>query len=197
MKSKPSHPTLSAVLLLLLPFLNPTISITEAQTNDERGLPILADQDSPWCFSCGEYFPENVVAQIPKLQEKKAAAEGYRNVHGGSTETAVVNRYRDAYRVGATLVGLGNFIKVVGLVLAGIIVIGVLSAGNGPFGLAGFFLAAIVGGLFWVCGVIVAAQDQILQATLDNAVASSHFLTNPERADAMGLPRSVADRSGA
>ena len=49
----------------------------------------------------------------------------------------------------------------------------------------------------WVCGVIIAAEGQIPQATLDNAVASSHFLTDPERADAMGLPRSVADRSGA
>lgn len=87
------------------------------------------------------------------------------------------------------------------MVPAGIIVLGSLSASNGLFGggalLAGLFFAAIVGGLFWVCGVIVAAQGQILQATLDNAVASSHFLTDAERADAMGLPRSVAARSGA
>jgi len=100
-------------------------------------------------------------------------------------------------------VGLGNAIKIVGAILAGIIVLSSFwSAGNGPFGIGavlagGFFLAAIVGGLFWVCGVIVAAQGQILQATLDNAVASSHFLTDPERADAMGVPRSVGDRSGA
>jgi hypothetical protein len=117
------------------------------------------------------------------------------------SRSPVVNRYQDAYHVGAALVGLGNTIKVVGVVLAGIIVLGSLSAANGLFGsgavLAGSFFAAIVGGLFWVCGVIVAAQGQILQATLDNAVASSHFLTDPERADAMSLPRSVADRSGA
>jgi hypothetical protein len=117
------------------------------------------------------------------------------------SRSPVVNRYRDAYRVGAAVVGLGNTIKIVGAVLAGIIALGSLSAGNGLFGggavLGGIFLAAIVGGLFSVCGVIVAAQGQILQATLDNAVASSHFLTDPERADAMGLPRSVADRSGA
>lgn len=112
----------------------------------------------------------------------------------------VVLRYRDAYRLGTALVGLGNTIKVVGVVLAGIIVLGSLSSADGPLGggtvVAGIFLAAIVGILFWVCGVIVAAQGEILRATLDNAVASSHFLTNPERADAMGLPRSVANRSG-
>lgn len=113
----------------------------------------------------------------------------------------VVARYRDAYRVGAALVGLGNAIKVVGAILAGIIGLGSLSYGNGPFGggavVAGIFLAAIVGVLFWVCGVIVAAQGQILRATLDNAVASSHFLTDLERADAMGLPRSIADGGAA
>src|SRR5947208_10252311 len=41
MKPKSSHPTpysLYALLLLLLPFLIPTISITEAQTNDQRGI---------------------------------------------------------------------------------------------------------------------------------------------------------------
>lgn len=113
----------------------------------------------------------------------------------------VVNRYRDAYRLGAALVGLGNTIKVVGVALAAIIVLGSLSSGDGPFGggavVAGIFLAVIVGVLFWVCGVIVAAQGEILRATLDNAVASSHFLTDPERANAMGLPRSVAGRSDA
>jgi hypothetical protein len=159
--------------------------------------PIHAEHDSPWCFACGEYFPENIVCEIPKLQRKKVPAEAYRNVHGGSPVTAVVNRYQDAYLVGAALVGLGNTIKIVGAVLAGIIVLGSLSVGSEVLTVAGVFLAAIGGGLFWVCGVIVAAQGQILRATLDDAVASSRFLTDHERADAMGLPRSVADRSGA
>jgi hypothetical protein len=113
------------------------------------------------------------------------------------SRSPVVNRYQDAYHVGAALVGLGNTIKIVGAVLAGIIVLASLSAGGEVLTVAGIFLAAITGGLFWVCGVIVAAHGQILQATLDNAVASSHFLTDSERADAMGLPRSIADRSGA
>jgi len=63
--------------------------------------------------------------------------------------------------------------------------LGSLSSWDGPFGggavVAGIFVAAIVGVLFWFCGVIVAAQGEILRATLDNAVASSHFLTDPER----------------
>jgi hypothetical protein len=58
----------------------------------------------------------------------------------------------------------------------------------------GLFVAAIVGVLFWVCGVIVAAQGQVLRATLDNTVAHSPFLSDHERLDAMGLPRSLAGR---
>jgi hypothetical protein len=43
----------------------------------------------------------------------------------------------------------------------------------------------------------MAALGQILRATLDNAVASSHFLADPERAEVMGLPHSVMERSNA
>jgi hypothetical protein len=97
------------------------------------------------------------------------------------------------------LVGLGNAIKIGGAILGGAILVGSFSAGNGPLGggavAAGIFVAAIVGVLFWVCGVIVAAQGQILRATLDNAVAHSPFLTDQERLDSMGLPRSLADRT--
>ncbi|MCR4339427.1 MAG: hypothetical protein NUW01_06015 [Gemmatimonadaceae bacterium] len=113
----------------------------------------------------------------------------------------IVRRYRDAYRVGAALVALGNTIKIVGAVLGGVIVLGSLGAGDGPFGggavVAGLISAAIGGGLLWVCGVIVAAQGEVLRATLDTAVASSPFLENVERLDAMGLPRSIGDRTAA
>lgn len=98
------------------------------------------------------------------------------------------------------MVGLGNAIKVVGAILAIIIFLVSLGSGNSLLGggavLAGIFIAAIVGMLFWICGVIVAAQGQILLATVDTAVASSHFLTDTERAQAMGLPPNIADRSG-
>ena len=104
----------------------------------------------------------------------------------------VVNRYRDAYRVAAALVALGNSTKFGGVGVS--VVIGLASINLGSFAPAGFVLAAIAGSLFGICGVVVAAHGETLRATLDTAVASSHFLTNPERADAMGLPRSVADR---
>ena len=150
------------------------------------------------CEACGYHSRPGV-----STCEKCGAAFG-----GGSDGTTaqvpasgpVVNRYRDAYRVGAALVGLGNGIKILGAILSGIIILGSLSSasdrfGGGALALTGVFSAVVVGGLFWVCGVMVAAQGQILRATLDTAVASSHFLTDTERADAMGLPRAVANRS--
>ena len=51
MKSNPSHSTpnsLCTILLLLLLFLNPTISITEAQTNDPRGLGVSQQTVNTW-----------------------------------------------------------------------------------------------------------------------------------------------------
>jgi uncharacterized caspase-like protein len=48
MKSNSSHPAICAVLLLLLPFFNPTISTTEGQTNDQRGLRVSEGTVNTW-----------------------------------------------------------------------------------------------------------------------------------------------------
>lgn len=162
---------------------------------------------SDFCSECISR-PDALKYAAEAYEEQAAGSANQGSAAGSANQTStvsesgspVVRRYRDAYRVGAALVGLGNAIKTVGAIIAGIIFLGSLSSGNGPFGgaglaLAGIVLAAVVGILFWVCGVIVAAQGQILRATLDNAVAHSPFLTDYERLDAMGLPRSVADRA--
>lgn len=156
--------------------------------------------ENDWCTKCGEYFPDESKRSLPKLAGSVAAASRRVTVSGDPrSDVSVVSRYRDAYRVGGALVGVGGAIKVIGVVLAAVICLGSLSAGKGPFGsgvvVAGVFVAMIVGVLLWVVGVIVAAQGQILQATLDTAVASSRFMTDAERADAMGLPRALADRT--
>lgn len=122
--------------------------------------------------------------------------------HFGSTidpsTSVMVTRYRDAYRVGTALVGLGNAVKGLGVVLGILIALLSLSAGSNGGGMAflvlpGVFVAVTAGTLIWICGVVVAAQGQLLQATLDSAVAASPFLSHLERLDAMGLPRSIAN----
>jgi hypothetical protein len=155
--------------------------------------------ENDWCTKCGEYFSDEIKKRLPKLAASLAAAPPATLSREPRSDVSVVSRYRDAYRVGGALVGVGSAIKVIGLVLAAIIGLSSMSAGRGLFGsgavVAGIFVALIGGILLWVVGVMVAAQGRILQATLDTAVASSRFLTDAERAEAMGLPRSLADRA--
>lgn len=147
------------------------------------------------CPECGVELPDNVSMNLHRLPYSAEASEGQTpEVATARSGSLVVNRYRDAYRVGAALVTLGNSVKIAGAVLAAVVALASLNLGS--FAIAGFVVAAIGGGLFWVCGVVVAAHGQTLRATLDTAVASSRFLTDVERANAMGLPPSVADRAG-
>jgi predicted membrane protein len=121
---------------------------------------------------------------------------------------AVTKRYRDAYLVANFVTNYGALLKILGIIGGGGIgflgfFIGAAlndtisrnsfgaSRGDGVFftflvifGLIGCFVAAI----FWVLGVLVSAQGQILKASLDGTVNNSPFLTNEERARIMSLP---------
>jgi hypothetical protein len=52
----------------------------------------------------------------------------------------------------------------------------------------GLVLAVIVGGGGFILGTLLAAQGQVLKATLDTAVNSSPFLSNDQRVEIMSLP---------
>ena len=116
------------------------------------------------------------------------------------SNSRMVNRYQDAYRVGTALVALGNAIKAIGALLAVVILGGSFTLSSGSLGssavMIGVVMAAISGGVLWVGGVLVSAQGQILRATLDNAVSNSPFMTERERLDAMGLPQIAVGSSG-
>jgi len=118
--------------------------------------------------------------------------------------TAVMNRYRDAYRVANTIVAIGNTIKILGIVVWILLILGLLylgSRGSSGFlqqesSLAIALIAGVIGGapvalLFWLLGILVNSQGQILLASLDEAVNTSPFLTNEQKAEAMSLPRTV------
>ncbi len=113
----------------------------------------------------------------------------------GSVEVkSLMNRYWDAYTVARVIVGYANLIKIVGVVLAAVILlISLLVAsqfqGGGAFAmfLVGLLNAAVVGILFYSVGILVAAQGEMLKATLDGAVNGSPFLTNEHRAKIMSL----------
>lgn len=96
-----------------------------------------------------------------------------------------------------------NSIKVIGGVIAVIIVLGGMmlssamsNVGGYGYNSGGIGFFALVTSLFWgggvflifyVFGVLVSAQGQILKAMLDSAVNSSPFLNNEHRAKIMSL----------
>jgi len=117
-----------------------------------------------------------------------------------SAAGASIKRYKDAYRVGGFIVGAGEFFKTVGIVLAVLIGVGALIvAGKTQDGqqqtailLSGSVVAGFAGGMLFLFGILVAAQGQLLKATLDTAVNTSPFLTNDDRARMMSLPGASA-----
>lgn len=106
----------------------------------------------------------------------------------------MTERYKDAYRLGRAIVGVGAVIKFLGALLAAIIVGGALYANSAvrtETGLAilivGIAFAGFVGILLYLLGVIVSAQGQILKAVLDTGINTSPFLTDDHRAEIMSL----------
>jgi hypothetical protein len=101
-----------------------------------------------------------------------------------------MKRYRDAYRVGRTIVRVGNVIKIIGVLLAGLIAVASLLAASRSalFLPGGLLMAVIIGLALWLAGVFVSCQGQMLLASLDLAVNTSHFLTDDQRASVMSLP---------
>lgn len=110
---------------------------------------------------------------------------------GAPPSKPVMSRYSDAYRVAGALAAIGNVLKLVGFV--GAVLVGVLSAIYLPpearaAGLVfGLIIAGIWFAVFFVSGLIISAQGQLLQATLDGSVNTSPFLTNEQRSEVMGL----------
>ena len=157
------------------------------------GESVLATHANYSCRKCVQRLPEDILRRLPAFGGSGAFIDA-RPSDSASTTTLssspVVNRYRYAYRVANALVGLGNGLKILGPCLAGAIILLSISMADklGALALGAIIPAGIPGVLFWIAGVIFAAQGQLVQATLDSAVASSPFLTDSERADVMGLP---------
>lgn len=167
-------------------------------------LPVTSGQVSPYCEGCGRELPGKLVdlinaeARFNEHEQARVAAQLGPSVNDTTMASPILARYRDAYRVAAALVGMGDVIKIIGAALAVLIAVGSLSSAGDFFGaavvLSGFFMAAVIGILFWVAGVIVSAQGQVLRATLDNTVGHSPYMCSSERLKAMGLPDSLAER---
>jgi hypothetical protein len=152
------------------------------------------------CWKCGAHRdgrPMEKAAELSTPHEgRSTTAES--KVHTRDPESrevrALMSRYWDAYVVARVTVGVGEGIKAIAIGLAALIVLGALlvaaqASGGGAIVifLAGVIAAAAVGGQFYLLGLIVMAQGQILKASLDGAVNTSPFLENEHRAKIMSL----------
>ena len=110
----------------------------------------------------------------------------------GDESNALKGRYRDAYAGADAIVGWGNLVKTFGIVAGVVIVLlGVVAAGN--FGPAVFILflvlAVAVGGMFYMFGIMAAAQGQVLLAALDTAVNTSPLLSVEQKGEVIAPRR--------
>jgi hypothetical protein len=148
------------------------------------------------------------------MHQSTVTNASHANDGGTNPGTVLVQRYGDLYRAARVMVGLGNTVKMVGIGLASVIfmfwfIVGLAvtsqTQSSSPFGptsatpsvagLITFFIClmigvafgALVGGLFFLLGVLIAAQGQLLMSHADSAVHTSPFLSHEQRAAAMSL----------
>jgi hypothetical protein len=105
-----------------------------------------------------------------------------------------MSRYMDAYRVANLVIKCGDVIKIIGSLLAVVIMVGAFALLSQQQAGGVLIAGALVGGgtvglVIYVFGTLVAAQGQILLASLDVAVSSSPFLSNEQRAKVMNLAK--------
>lgn len=162
------------------------------------------------CDSCGYGTPYGVgleeEQEVEEAQVERTIASpakpnpiGQRDSSAGtaSQASAVMKRYKDAYIGARVMNGFGGIIKTIGIVIGGLLaLVGFIVANNGGpgnpmsiLGIAGIVVGIIAGAWFYIIGVLVSAQGQILKASLDSAVNNSPFLTNEHRATIMSLPK--------
>lgn len=106
---------------------------------------------------------------------------------------AVTRRYQDAYTVAAAVIGIGNTIKGIALVIGGLFALGGLIISTQGVGgmMAGVGTVAFgvgIGIVVYLVGILISAQGQVVRATLDTAVNTSPFLDDRTRASILTLP---------
>jgi hypothetical protein len=93
--------------------------------------------------------------------------------------------------VASTIVGVGNLVKMLGIVAAVVVVLvgfGIANSTNSAGAVVASIPAALVTWLLlWALGVLVAAQGELLEANIDGAVNTSPFLVDEQRAQIMSL----------
>jgi hypothetical protein len=100
-------------------------------------------------------------------------------------DARLLTRHKDGYRVAKVTDWFGGFCKRAGATSAVLSVLIGNSSGSNSFGGAVviIFAGVVLGLLFWIIGVFISAQGQLLKATLDTAVYSCTLLSETGKAD--------------
>jgi DNA-directed RNA polymerase subunit RPC12/RpoP len=107
---------------------------------------------------------------------------------GAPPRKMVSDRYSDAYTVANAIISTGEAVKVIGVALAlagAVAVVWWYFREAAPifesFWVFLLLLCAVVGFGFWIVGVFITAQGQLLRALLDTAVNTSPFFSNTDK----------------
>src|SRR5450759_3253172 len=118
-----------------MPDVRPIKLATRFDRRDETSRGLMSDAEATWRSKTDDQIADAATQLSDYTEEGERIIRGELRRRGmadppqtkrpiDESSSPVVNRYRDAYRVGAALVGFGNAIKAVGAILAGAIVIG-------------------------------------------------------------------------
>lgn len=112
---------------------------------------------------------------------------------------AAIERYQDAYRVARRINGIGQGIKLFGVLLSLLLIAAVvlaikrgwfperIPAGTVGIGIGTGVTVILILLFFWIIAIFIAASGQSLKAQLDDVVYRSPFLSDEQRAEAMSL----------
>ncbi len=119
-------------------------------------------------------------------------AQSVRKEADQARSKVVMGRYKDAYFVSRSIVGIGTLVKVIGVIVG--IVLFVIQSATASYlfrsdaAIVMSFTTSFIAGLvIYIVGVIVSAQGQMLKASLDSAVHSSPFLDDDQRVRVMSI----------
>lgn len=137
------------------------------------------------CWSCGtgrDGIPTSEQLPEPGQQTAHSSSPALSSASRQSKSglSAIMVRYKDAYRIARTVTGFGETVKVLAVVLGVVVAAIGFAAGSDDFKVGGIALGVVIGLPIFILGILVSAQGQILKATLDSAVNSSPLLTKDE-----------------
>jgi hypothetical protein len=138
-----------------------------------------ANRDSCWRCNASFLSPGEFVGGVATAGPSLGDASSLR-------EARLRSRYVDGYRAASVIDGLGNVVKMLAIAIFLLALFGGMGMGG-----AGLLLGIVVGGvlaaLFFVLGVFISAQGQVLKAMLDTAVHTSPLMSDDQKASVLGV----------